>query len=75
MLLNMVLKEKQVEQYNVFASLKDIKKMLRNKCFTLDRMDTRLAHVQGHIQCDLNIDAPPGSSARDLAPISSSNLE
>lgn len=70
-LLDVVLKDKQVERYNVFASLEEIHRLLRNQRFTLDRLDARLAHVEGHIHYDLDIDATPRSSVKDPAPISS----
>lgn len=74
-LFDMVLKDKQVELYNVCASLEDIKRMLRNQHFTLDRLDARLTHEEGHIHYDSNIDAPLGSSAKDHTPVSSSDPE
>lgn len=51
-LLGLILKDKQVEKYNVFSSLEDIKGMLINHRFCLDMIDSRLAHVEGHIACE-----------------------
>lgn len=50
-LLDLVLKDEQVERYNVFATMEDIKTILRNECFFLDKIDSCLAHVEGHISC------------------------
>lgn len=47
--LGLVLKDKQVEKYNAFASLEDIERLLRNQMFFLDRIDSHLAHVESHI--------------------------
>lgn len=51
-LLGMVLKDKQVERYNVFTSLEDIKVTLRNQRFCLDMIDSFLVHVKGVIACE-----------------------
>lgn len=71
-LLGIVLKDKQMERYIVFASLEDIKRMLRNQCFFME-LDVRLAHVEGHLQCDFDTFAPHGLGAKESTPISSSN--
>lgn len=70
-LLRLILKDKKVERYNVFASLEDINRMLMNQCFTLDRLAIRMTHVEGHMYYDSDTIAPPRSSARDLVVISS----
>lgn len=51
-LLGMFPKDKKVERYIVFASLEDIKRKIRNQRFFLDKIDSHLAHVEGHISCE-----------------------
>lgn len=50
--------------------------MLRNLRFAVDKIEARLMHVESHIACDSEggeqLD-PPGSNARVLANISSSD--
>jgi len=35
----MVFKDREVERYNLFSSLEDIKRMIRNQIFFLDKID------------------------------------
>lgn len=69
-LLHMILMDKQVEIYNVLVLLEDIKIMLRNQHFFIDKLVEKLVHVKGHLQCDFD---PPSSSAKDPNPIYSSD--
>ena len=61
----------------MFLSLENIKKMLRNQHFYLDRIGLILpGHMEGHIACDFDngdLMGPPSSSARVLEMISSSD--
>lgn len=57
--------------HNVFTTLEEIKSMLRKKRFTMDSLDARLAHVDGHFHSEFDNDEPLGSSVRALATISS----
>lgn len=51
-LLHLIYKDKQVENYNVFSFLEDIKQMLRNMRFFLDNVDSYLVKVEGFFVCD-----------------------
>jgi len=72
------LEDKEVEKYNISTSLEEVKRMLRNLRFPVDKIEARLMRVEIHIACDSNggeqLD-PPASSARVLANISSSDNE
>ena len=72
-LLDMVMKDKQVERYDVFGLLEDIKITLRNQHFSIDSLDARLSHVKWHLQCESDILALLGSTAKYPTPISSSD--
>lgn len=64
-----------MEKYNNFVFLENVKRMLKNQWFCIDRIDSRLAHVESHIVCESNggdLMDPSGSSARALENISSS---
>lgn len=68
-LLGFLLRDKQVESYNIFSSLGDVKRILRNNMFLLERTDTRLPHVESDVSCDLHgreLMDPLGPSARIL---------
>jgi len=72
-LLGLVLKDKQLERYNVFTSLEEIKRILWNQRLCLEKIDSFLAHIEGHIAYDSNNEDLmdlPRSSARVLANIS-----
>jgi len=51
-LLGPIFKNRQVENYNVFSSLEDIKHMIHNQRFSLDNLDSYLAHVEGFLVSD-----------------------
>ena len=64
-----------MERYNIFASLEEVKRMLKNQRFFVERIDLYLEHVESHISCDLDggdLMDPPRSSARVLENISPS---
>ena len=64
-----------MERYNIFASLEEVKRMLKNQRFFVERNDLYLEHVESHISCDLDggdLMDPPRSSARVLENISPS---
>lgn len=65
--LRSVLKDKQVENYNIFSSLEYIYRMIHNQRFYLDNLDSCLACVEGHIVSDSkkqDLSDPLGSSAK-----------
>jgi len=75
-MLGLILKDKQVDKYNFFATLEDIKRMLKNQRFFHDKIDSRLAHVESHIVRESDngdLMDPPSSSAR--APMIISSLD
>jgi len=47
-LLVLVLRDRHVEKY-IFSSLKDVKTMLRDLHFYVDRINAHLLHVKSHI--------------------------
>lgn len=53
-LLGLVLRDKKVEKYNIFASLENMKRMLRNLRFGVEELDAPLMNVESHIVCDLD---------------------
>lgn len=76
--LGLVLRDKQVEKYNIFTYLEDVKRMLRNLHLCIDRIDGKLRHVDGHVPCKLDggdLGGPFGSSACALKNVSSSSGE
>jgi len=75
-LLVLVIKDKKLEWYNVFATLEDIKRILRNQFFCLDRNGYHLAHVKGHIAHESkseDLANPPSSRERVPAIVASSD--
>lgn len=74
-LLGLVLRDKQVEKY-IFASLEDIKRMLRNMCLYVDGIDSCLRHVESHVPCKSDggdLGDPLGLSTHAPVNVSSSN--
>lgn len=51
-LLCLIFKDKQVESYNLFVGLEDIKCMLWSQRFCLDSVESRLAQVENFIVSD-----------------------
>lgn len=73
-LLHLNFKDKQVESYNVFPSLKDIKCLFQNRRFYLDNVDQHLAHVESFFVSDSvfsDLIDPPNDGAQTPALISS----
>lgn len=58
-LLVLIVKEKKVEQYNVFSTFKVIKRWLKNQFSWLDRIYYCLTYVEGHIAHESNNKDPP----------------
>ena len=48
----LLLKEKQMESYNVFSLLEDIKRILHNMRICLDNVDSHLARVESTFVSD-----------------------
>lgn len=68
--LHILFKEKHVENYNVFSSLADIKRMLHNICFHIDNFDSRLAQVESFFVSDYvlgDLTNPPTNNVQTLA--------
>lgn len=76
--MGLVLRDKQVEKYNIFVSIEDVMRMLRNLRFCVDNIEAHVMHVESHTSCDSDggekLD-PLGSSAQNLSNISSSDNE
>lgn len=65
-----------MEDKNIFPSLEEITRMLCNKRFCLDNIDSCMACVKGFLVSDFpsgDLIDPPGSSALALATILSSD--
>lgn len=54
-------------------TLEEVKCQQRNQQFYMEIMDIRLVQIKRHIPCIATMSAPPGSSAKDPAPITSSD--
>lgn len=67
-LLGLVLRYKQVEKYNLFASLEDIKRMLRNTRVYVNGIGAHLRHVEIHVTCELEADDHSESPSSKLVP-------
>lgn len=52
MILGLVLRDKQVKKYNIYASNEDLKMMLRNLRVCMENIATHLMHVESHISYD-----------------------
>ena len=63
-----------MERYNVFASIEDIKRMLRNHQFSVDRFYARMAHVEMDLHYDFDNTTLISLSARHPRPISSDDF-
>lgn len=64
-LLATVCTERQVDRYNVFASLEDVKWEQINQQFYMERMDACMAQMEHHIPCIATKSSPPWSSVKD----------
>lgn len=51
-ILVLVLRDKQVQKYNIFAFVEDVKRMLRNLRFCVDKIKACLMILERHIYCD-----------------------
>jgi len=51
-LFSVVLRDKQIEKYNIFASLEGVKRMLRNLCVFVDGIDVCLRNVENYVPCE-----------------------
>lgn len=51
-ILGLVLRHKEVEKYNLIASIEDVKRMLQNLHFMVDGIDACLRHAESHIPCE-----------------------
>lgn len=62
----MVLRDKQVDNYNIFVGQDNIKHLLRNICFCLDYIHSHLNHMDKFVVSDSNSDSDSGGLTNPL---------